>query len=242
MVTEFANPAIVTMMSAAGVDSIFLDLEHSTFDWPGIATVIALGSRCGIYVAVRVPEIRREPIQKVLDAGAHALVIPMVDTPEQAKEVVRLAKYPPEGERGVALRRAHSNFVTPSDPADYMRRANDGIAVMAQIETERAVRASEQIAQVAGIDALFVGPSDLAASNGSPGATWTETSKRNYGRVLASALQQGKSAAIHLTDLTQATELAANGFRYVSMATDVSALIDTIASSTRTIRDAVKAE
>lgn len=242
MVTEFATPAIVTMMSTAGVDSIFLDAEHSTFDWPSIAATIALGDRCGVHVAVRVPEIRREPIQKVLDAGAHALVVPMVDTVDQARHVVQLAKYPPEGERGVALRRAHSRFVTPDDPAEYMRRANDRIAIMVQIETEEAVRAAEQIAGLDGIDALFVGPSDLSASAGAPGQVWTEESRTNYAHVLAAARKHDKSAAIHVTDLTQAAELVAEGFRYVSMATDVSALVDTVAAGVTRIRSELTAK
>jgi 2-keto-3-deoxy-L-rhamnonate aldolase RhmA len=242
MITEFANPAIVTMMTAAGADSVFLDLEHSTFDWPSIATIIALGDRCGLHVAVRVPEIRREPIQKVLDAGAHALVVPMVNTPEEARDVVRLAKYHPDGERGVALRRAHSNFVAPPDPADYMRTANSSVAIMAQIETKRGVSAAAQIAEVDGIDVLFVGPSDLSASNGSPGATWSNESRESYATVLASAQRHGKSAAIHVTDLAQAIELAVSGFRYLSVATDVSAIIDTIAASTHTVRTAVARE
>lgn len=242
MITEFANPAIVTMMTTAGVDSIFLDVEHSTFDWSSIATIIALGDRCGLHVAVRVPEIRREPIQKVLDAGAHAVIVPMVNTPEEARDVVRLAKYHPDGERGVALRRAHSNFVAPTNPAAYMRSANNSVAIMAQIETERAVFAAAQIAEVEGIDVLFVGPSDLSASSGLQGATWTAASRQSYASVLSSAQKHGKSAAIHVTDLAQASELAVSGFRYLSVATDVSAIIDTIATSTHTVRNALAGE
>lgn len=238
MISEITNPAIVTMMKTAGADSIFLDLEHGTFDWSAVTAMINLGEACGIYVVVRVPEIRREPIQKVLDAGAHAVVVPMVNTVEQAKEVVRLAKYPPEGDRGIALRRSHSQFQIVADPMSYMQGENADVAIMVQVETVESVSSAEQIAQVDGIDTLFVGPWDLSASAGAPGQTWTENSRRLYSKVMACAHRHKKTAAIHVTDAEQAAELATEGFNYISMATDVAALIDTVSRGTQLIRSA----
>lgn len=240
LISEITNPRIVTMLKTAGLDSVIVDMEHGSYDWSETSAMIAVGAAAGFDIVVRVPEIRKEPIQKVLDAGAHGILVPMVDDAGQAREAVRLAKFPEQGERGVALRRAHSDFRVLADPAAYMAQANDDVAVMVQIETVTAVRNADEIACVPGVDVLFVGPWDLSVSARRPGQTWTPQAREAYAHVRAVASKHGKAAGIHVVDAKQAAELACEGFGYVSFTSDVSALMDSITDGAAQVRARVE--
>jgi 2-dehydro-3-deoxyglucarate aldolase len=115
---------------------------------------------------VRVPEAAEVPIKKILDLGAHGIIVPQVNTPEQAANVVRWARYPPEGARGGGLARAHGYGVSFRE---YVAAANREIAVIVQAEHARAVENIEAIVRVPGVDAVLLGPYDLSASLGRMG-------------------------------------------------------------------------
>jgi 2-dehydro-3-deoxyglucarate aldolase len=164
MVT-LASAASAEVLASLGFDWLFIDGEHGPLETRELGEILrAVGHKTACIV--RVPEAAEVPIKKVLDLGAHGIIVPQVNTPEQAADVVRWARYPPEGARGVGLARAHGyglNF------REYLSSANREIAVIVQAEHVRAVENIEAIVRVPGVDAVLLGPYDLSASLGKMG-------------------------------------------------------------------------
>jgi 2-keto-3-deoxy-L-rhamnonate aldolase RhmA len=157
--------ATAEILADAGFDWFFIDGEHGPLGCTEILAILQAVSR-QVSCVVRVPEASEVAIKRVLDLGAHGIIVPQVNTAEQVEDIVRWAKYAPLGSRGVGLARAHgygSRF------SDYIQRANDEIAVIVQAEHARAVENIESMVQVAGVDAVQLGPYDLSASMGKMG-------------------------------------------------------------------------
>lgn len=158
------NTTIAELCAGAGFDWILVDGEHGTFDLQSIMTHLQVIAPYPVSSIVRVVEGQTAIIKQVLDVGAQTVLVPMVDTAEQAEQVVRACKYPPAGVRGLgtALARAAQWNRIP----DYLHKANDEICVIVQIETVTALKNIDAISAVEGVDAIFIGPSDLSASMG----------------------------------------------------------------------------
>lgn len=152
----------VEILAACGYDWLFIDAEHSPMTYMDIQRVVrAAGAK--MPCLVRLEETAELPIKKALDAGAVGIIAPMVNSAWDARNVVQWAKYPPIGQRGVGLGRAHGyglNF------QDYVTRANEDTVVVVQAEHIASVNNIDSIVQVSGVDAVFVGPYDLSASLG----------------------------------------------------------------------------
>jgi 2-keto-3-deoxy-L-rhamnonate aldolase RhmA len=161
MVT-LASAASAEILAAVGFDWLFIDGEHGPLGIRELTEILqAVGDKTACIV--RVPEAAEVPIKRALDLGAHGIIVPQVNTAEQAANVVRWSRYAPEGARGVGLARAHGYGQTFRE---YLSRANDEIAVIVQAEHARAVDNIEAIARVPGVDAVLLGPYDLSASLG----------------------------------------------------------------------------
>jgi 2-keto-3-deoxy-L-rhamnonate aldolase RhmA len=161
MVT-LASAEVAELLSSVGFDWLFIDAEHSPMATADIQRILQ-GAGPDTACLVRLAASEELHIKKALDAGAAGIITPMVNTAEQAHEVVRHAKYAPLGTRGVGIGRAHGyglNF------KEYLANANDQSTVVVQAEHITAVQNIESIVQVAGIDAVLVGPYDLSASLG----------------------------------------------------------------------------
>ena len=159
------SPAVAEILADAGFDWLFIDGEHGPLETGDILAILqAVGDR--IACIVRVPGAEEVPIKKVLDLGAEGIIVPQVNTVEQAASVVRYARYSPAGSRGVGLSRAHGYGMRFEQ---YLETANEQIAVIVQAEHVLAVENIESIVKVEGIDAVLVGPYDLAASLGKMG-------------------------------------------------------------------------
>ena len=164
MVT-LANAASAEVLASLGFDWLFIDAEHGPLETRELAEILrAVGEKAASIV--RVPEAAEVPIKKVLDLGAHGIIVPQVNTAEQAANVVRWARYAPEGSRGVGLARAHGYGLRFRE---YLSDANREIAVIVQAEHSRAVENIDAIVRVPGIDAVLLGPYDLSASLGKMG-------------------------------------------------------------------------
>ena len=200
-VIEFATPGIGHLLKSAGCDFVFLDFEHSGF---GLET---LRNSVRYFEAAQLPMLARSPskeasiLARVCDIGAEGIMVPMVNTAEEARGIVRAVKYAPEGARGVALGIAHDNFAGNTVPADQrMRNANDRTTLFCLIESEEGAENADAIAAVDGVDCLWVGHFDLTASLGIPGqfehprylaavdriAVAARTHERALGRLVAS--------------------------------------------------------
>ena len=159
MVT-LASAASAEVLASLGFDWLFIDGEHGPLETRELLAILQAVSHKTACI-VRVPEAAEVPIKKILDLGAHGIIVPQVNTPEQAANVVRWARYAPEGARGVGLARAHGYGVSFRE---YVAAANRDIAVIVQAEHARAVENIEAIVRVPGVDAVLLGPYDLSAS------------------------------------------------------------------------------
>jgi len=162
---SLTSPAVAEVLAATGIDWLFIDAEHGTFGTGDIQSVLqAAGQQ--VPCIVRVEEAAELPIKKSLDAGAAGVIVPSVNSAEQAEEIVRYARFSPVGSRGVGVARANGYGKTFSE---YLDTANDQIAVIVQVEHFQAVENIEKIVKVPGVDAVLVGPNDLSASLGKMG-------------------------------------------------------------------------
>ena len=159
---------IAKMMKTAGYDWLFIDLEHGPMSIDFAATLAVAALDTGISPIVRVPFMQHTMATRVLDNGALGIVMPHVDTAEQAREIVDHLKYPPIGHRSLAGAQAIFDF-RRIPIAEMIEAANATLLVIALIETPTAVTNAEAIAAVPGIDALLIGTNDLAAEMGIPG-------------------------------------------------------------------------
>src|ERR1700730_8975733 len=149
-------------MARAGFSWLTVDVEHSLVDWETATHMFASIADAGCIALARVPSNRHDHIKRVLDNGAQGIVVPMVNSREEAVAAVAAARYPPAGNRSVGGSVHALNFDTTAN--EYYAHANDHILVILQCEHIHAVEQAESIFSVPGIDAIFVGPNDLAAS------------------------------------------------------------------------------
>jgi 4-hydroxy-2-oxoheptanedioate aldolase len=160
---SLGSPAVAEVLSGAGYDWVLVDTEHAPNDVPGV--IDQLRALEGSTAAPMVRPAWNDPvlIKRLLDAGAQSLLVPFVRDAEEAARAVAATRYPPHGVRGVATITRASRY---GRVADYLRRAQDELCVVVQLETRGSLAELERIVAVPGVDALFVGPSDLAADLG----------------------------------------------------------------------------
>ncbi|MGH8474164.1 MAG: HpcH/HpaI aldolase family protein [Methylococcales bacterium] len=158
-------PEVVEMMVDVGFDWLFIDCEHGSFDSRVAQSLLqAAAERCAC--VIRVPTSDDVWIKKMLDIGAQGIIVPQIQSTQQAYRAIQSCKYPPQGTRGVGLGRAHrygARFV------EYLEHANDDIAVILQAEHIDAVHCINAITALPGVDAILIGPYDLSASLGKIG-------------------------------------------------------------------------
>lgn len=161
-ILSLPSPEIAEVMALAGFDWLFIDLEHGAMGVLECQRMIqAVGDKAECLV--RLPELTESAVKKVLDVGAGGIIVPKVNTAEEAQNAVAFSKYPPQGQRGVGATRAHGYGIHFKD---YVDRANEDLMVVIQIEHIDGVRNIDSIVEVRGVDVIFIGPYDLSASMG----------------------------------------------------------------------------
>ena len=191
--SSLGNPVTTEVLGLAGFDWLLLDAEHAPNDvLTLIPQLMALKDSASAPV-VRPPWNDTVLIKRLLDAGFFNFLIPFVQTVEEAKAAVAATRYPPEGVRGVSVSHRSNSYGTVKD---YHHIVNDHIAVIVQIETPDAAAIAGDIAAVDGVDCLFVGPSDLAASCGHLGNPGHPEVQTEIARVFSAAKAAGKPAGI----------------------------------------------
>ncbi|KAJ1566139.1 hypothetical protein HK405_010883 [Cladochytrium tenue] len=215
---------VARTMAMLGFDWIVVDGEHGNMadaDWHTSVNAIAPWGPSPI---IRLPAGTDFFIKRALDTGAHGIMVPMVSTKEYAERVVSFAKFPPMGIRGHGGPFPAAAWKTTMQ--EYSREANNNTFVIVQIETEEAVRNAEEIASVPGIDMLFVGPNDLAASLGLPASSEDDSPRmlEALDAIKAAAKKHGKYAGIWATDGPMAARRIDQGFNLVSVGADAMAI------------------
>lgn len=204
--------------AAAGFDWLVIDTEHGPFDLPAVLAHLRTMAAYDVQAIVRPVSDDRNLLKQLLDTGAQTLVVPMIESAEQASELVRSVRYPPTGVRGLgtALARAARWNRIP----EYLHRANDQICLIVQVETVRAVQALPDILEVDGVDGVFVGPADLSASMGHIGNTRHPDVVKVIGEILQKTRAAGKVAGIITMDPAQVQEYRDSGANMIGVGTD----------------------
>jgi 4-hydroxy-2-oxoheptanedioate aldolase len=182
---------IAIAMKTAGFDWLFLDLEHGVMSIETAAEICVAAQDSGIAPIVRVPYGELAMATRLLDGGALGIVIPHIDTAEEAREVADRLRYPPLGHRSVGGGQAQFDYA-PMKMAEMIRRSNDNILITVMIETPKAVKNAEAIAAVPGIDCLLVGSSDLSVELGIPGENGHQKIQDAVDKVIAACKKHKK--------------------------------------------------
>lgn len=225
-------------LARAGPDWICVDTEHGNISDDHMHECVAAIAACGVSPVVRIAANEAWMVKRALDAGAHAIIVPLIYTADDAKKVVAAAKFPPTGSRGFGSPLPMEKFRTSnSSPAmsaaDYLKQANDALVTIVQIETKEALENVDAIAAVPGIDSLLIGPFDLGNNIGTPilDGTMSDGLKKAIDTIHEAAKKAGKTTGIYCTSGEQAREFADKGFHMISAVTDIPALAQSCESA-----------
>lgn len=209
------------VLARSGFDWLTLDMEHSAIDWSRATAIFSVIADAGCVPLVRVPEGSHHYIKRALDAGAWGIVVPMVDTVEQARQAIAAAKYPPVGNRSVGGGMHSMNF--DAAPGDYYERANDEILVILQTESPQGVENAEAIYSQPGCDAIFIGPNDLRFQMRGPSGAFptAEEHEAMVQRVIAAGKKVGTPTGIHAFDAAAAHERVEQGMQFLAVGSDL---------------------
>jgi len=185
------NVDIIKVMKAAGFDWLFLDLEHGAMSIETACEISVAAQDSGIAPIVRVPYGELAMATRVLDGGALGIVIPHVDTAEEAREIADRLRYPPRGHRSVGGGQAQFDYA-PMPLGEMTEKSDDNTLITVMIETPKAVENAEAIAAVPGIDSLLMGSSDLSMELGIPGQTGHEKVQAAVDKVVAACRKHNK--------------------------------------------------
>ncbi len=238
MVFEFNTSGIVRIATTAGAEFALFDMEHSGWSVETIRMLIATSDSTGLVPMVRVPATEYHFIARVMDVGAMGVMVPMVGTEQQARQIVEWAQYPPAGRRGAAFGVAHDGY-EPGDVVAKMQVANEEKLTIVQIETVEGLENVDAIAGVDGVDVLWVGQFDLTNSMGIPGQFDHPEFVRAIDRVADAVGKHGKTAGIMVLNVEEAHSMHQRGFRCLAFSGDIWIYQQALQSGIREVRAAV---
>ena len=223
---SLGNVPAARFLARTGFEYLTVDIEHNSMGMETSTNLFGAIADAGCVALARVPAGKHDHIKRVLDNGAHGVVVPMVNTRAEAEEAVRACLYPPVGNRSVGGSFHALNFGT--DAADYYAHANDEILIVLQCEHIQAVRDFDEVFSIPGIDAVFVGPNDLAASmrapDGKPPAPGENARERLLEQVRG---RRNKVAAgIHTFSVEEAKMRMAEGWQFIAVNSELRFMMD----------------
>ncbi len=217
------HPIVAEIMAKAGFDWLAVDLEHTMTDLGAAGHLLQVIDLCGVSPLVRLTNNDRNQIKRLLDAGAHGIIVPMVNTAEDAAAAVAATRYMPEGNRGVGLFRAQEY-----GPGfrEYMKWQRTGAVVIVQIEHIDALNSLDEILAVDGVDGLMIGPYDLSCSMGIPGDFQHPEFLKVIDRIRGCAAESGKCSGIHIVEPDPALldRYLSEGYRFIAYGVDMRVL------------------
>lgn len=213
---SLADSYAIEIVAAAGFDWLLIDGEHAPNDLRSVLAQLQAVAAYPAHPVVRIPVGDAVLIKQYLDLGVQSLLIPMVETDEQARQLVAATQYSPRGTRGVATARASRWGAV----ADYFSRAGESICLLLQVETVRGLGNLDEILAVEGVDGVFVGPSDLAASMGRIGQPSHPEVMSAVERAIKKIVASGKAAGILTTDTALARAYIQSGVAFCAVGVD----------------------
>ncbi|MEA1015744.1 4-hydroxy-2-oxoheptanedioate aldolase [Sphingosinicella sp. LY1275] len=217
-----ANPYTAEICAGAGFDWLLLDAEHGPNDLPLILSQLQAMNGSGAEPVVRLPVADTVLVKQYLDIGARTLLLPMIETAEQARSVVQAARYPPHGLRGVGS--AISRGSRWNRIPNYLQKAEEDLCLLLQVESRKALDNLKEIASVEGVDGIFIGPSDLAADMGHLGNPGHAEVKSAISRGIRSLKRLGRPSGLLIADEALARAFIEEGASFVAVGTDVTVL------------------
>ena len=219
------HPNVAEMMAGEDFDWICVDMEHTAQDFQTLENIARAVKGSGKDLLVRLPSCDEVAAKKALDCGADGIIVPCVNTKEEAERAVAIAKYPPEGIQGASLARCTDygrNFHC------YFKRANDSVLVVIMLEHIDAVKHVDEILSVPGIDATFIGPYDLSSSMGLAGQLDHPEVLAAQKTLLDACIKQGVPPGFHIVpnDPPQVKERIEMGFRFIALGLDTGFIIE----------------
>jgi 2-keto-3-deoxy-L-rhamnonate aldolase RhmA len=214
---SFASPAVAELLASFGMDWLMLDTEHGPASYETLEDIIRAVRPTPAVPLVRVHDGQHSTIKKALDRGAMGVLVPLVESVEQARAIVAACKFPPEGTRGIAGTRA-ARFGL--DLKAYVESWNRDVIVAVQIETRPGVEQVEAIAAVPGLDVLFIGPNDLSAGLGAFQQFDRPEYRDAVTRIKRAADAHRLATGYMALDAASTVQKVEEGFRFVAVGTD----------------------
>jgi len=236
MIFEFFTPGIPRLLNNAGAEYAMYCMEHTGASYETLKPQFALCRALGMVPLVRVPGTEYDFIARALDSGALGVMVPLVDSAEQAKFIVSCTRYPPAGgRRGAAFGFAHDDY-EGGDVVEKIRMIHERTLVIAMIETAKGLENAEAIAAVPGVDVLWLGHFDLSNFLGIPGQFDSAVFQDAIRRIVAAAKKHGKAAGYMAASAALGREYLGHGFRMIATGTDQGMLQD----ATRAMLDGMR--
>lgn len=233
------SPDVTEIMAKAAYDWLVVDLEHSVISIDIAGDLIRIIDLCGVAPLVRLTSNDANQIKRVMDAGAHGIVVPMINSAEEARYAVSATRYGPEGIRGVGLARAQGYGAKFNE---YLNWQVDNPIVIVQIENINAVDNLEEIISVPGVDGFIIGPYDLSCSMGMPGKFEDSKFIETINHIRETGLKLGVSVGIHIVepDLTLLEKSIIEGYNFVAYSVDIRMLDNNARMAINKVREIKK--
>ena len=223
MVFEFFSPGIPIILKNAGCEFVIFDMEHGGLSLEQFKTLSIISNSNKIAPFIRIPEIKYNYVARALDLGASGVMVPMVNTPDDAIKIVRSSKYPPQGKRGAGFGFAHDNYINQS-PLSYIEKANNSLINIIQIETKQGLENVKEIASVDGVDCLWVGHFDLTNFLGIPGDFSSTIYLDAINEIVFAANTYKKSLGIMVNNKQELETYSKLGFNMIAVGTEMNIL------------------
>jgi 2-keto-3-deoxy-L-rhamnonate aldolase RhmA len=235
-VLEFDTPGIGQMIANAGCEFVIFDMEHSSFTLESIRRSIVSAKAAGLTALMRVPYTEYFFMSRALDAGAEGLMIPWVETRDQALKIVDSMKYPPVGHRGAAFGIAHDDY-KGGDVGAAAQQANEETLIIVQTETAKGVENVDEILSVDGIDVAWIGQCDLSISLGVPGQYDHPKFLKAFDKVLNACEKHGVALGFLPLDVPDALAMIDKGVRCIAYSADVFLFASALKTDVQQIQD-----
>ncbi len=214
------------VLARMGFDWLTLDVEHAPYDWREIAAVVAAVAEAGCVPLIRVPDGSHTWIKRALDAGAFGVVVPMIESVEQARDAIAAAKYPPVGNRSVGGGMHNLNYACSAE--EYYTQANNEILVVLQTESPEGVKRAREIYDLPGCDAVFIGPTDLRFRMRAPDGTFPSEQEHEalIQEIVDAGRDTGTPVGIHVFTVAEANKRIEQGMQFIAISSDLRMLAD----------------
>jgi 2-keto-3-deoxy-L-rhamnonate aldolase RhmA len=219
MVTEFATTGVARLAARAGAEFVLFDLEHTGYGIERMRETLAAAAAADIVPFLRVPDAEYDLIARGLDLGALGVMVPAVESAQEARLVADSARFPPAGRRGFGML-FRDQWLDEGVPAT-IEHVNSEVQTLVQIETAAGLEAVDEIAAVDGIDVLWIGHFDLSASLGVPGEFDGDVFRSAVDRVLAAGAARAKPVGMVCGSVEEGRSLLARGFRLLAYSIDI---------------------